>query len=101
MNQAKSRHYQPDVVKAMKDTKVGTEEDGGTEDRKKKGTTKQVKQGGKRRSRSGKNKGKGRGKGKASKKRKANADEGIEEEDLFDEDEAEEDSIRINASQFL
>ena len=33
MNQAKSRHYQPDVVKAMKDTKVGTEEDGGTEDR--------------------------------------------------------------------
>ena len=86
MCQAKSRHYQPELAKAIKDTKKNDEEAEGQPAPKKKprggGSSSALKK--KRKSR-GKGK-KGRGKGKAPKKRKANDDD---EEDggLLEEDE--------------
>lgn len=96
MCQAKSRHYQPDVVKAIKDTKKQDDEQIDAEPKKKpRGGGGRSSQKPKRKSRSGKGKGKGRGKGKGSKKRKAdNMDEGDEEENFLEEDE--EASIIIN-----
>ena len=97
MCQAKSRHYQPDVVKAIKDTKKQDDEQIDAEPKKKpRGGGGRSSQRPKRKSRSsGKGKGgKGRGKGKGSKKRKADMDEDDEEENFLEEDE--EDRIIIH-----
>jgi len=95
MCQAKSRHYQPEVVKAIKDTKKQDDDQVNPEPKRKTrgGGGSRTSEKPKRKSRGGKAKGKGRGKGKGkgSKKRKASVDEGDEEEDFLEEDE--EDSI--------
>ena len=91
MCQDKSRHYQPEVVKAIKDTKKQDDDQVNPEPKRKTrgGGGSRTSEKPKRKSRGGKAKGKGRGKGKGkgSKKRKASVDEGDEEEDFLEEDE--------------
>ena len=99
MCQAKSRHYQPEVVKAIKDTKKQDDDQVNPEPKRKtRGGGGRTSEKTKRKSRGGKAKGKerGRGKGKGSKKQKADVDEGDEEEDFPEEDEG--DSILFEPS---
>jgi hypothetical protein len=99
MCQAKSRHYQPEVVKAIKDTKKQDDDQVNPEpNRKTRGGGGRTSEKTKRKSRGGKAKGKerGKGKGKGSKKQKADVDEGDEEEDFPEEDEG--DSILFEPS---
>ena len=99
MCQAKSRHYQPEVVKAIKDTKKQDDDQVNPEPKRKtRGGGGRTSEKTKRKSRSGKAKGKerGKGKGKGSKKQKADVDEGDEEEDFPEEDEG--DSILFEPS---
>ena len=99
MCQAKSRHYQPEVVKAIKDTKKQDDDQVNPEPKRKtRGGGGRTSEKTKRKSRGGKAKGKerGKGKGKGSKKQKADVDEGDEEEDFPEEDEG--DSILFEPS---
>ena len=98
MCQPKSRHYQPEVAKALKDSGKGDEETDGKNVNvpgKKKGTGRKA--GKKRKRKSGKDKGKDRGKGGKGgrggrgRKRKAAQDDSDEDEedgeDLFEDEE--------------